>query len=410
MNGSFNLFTLTDKPQCRTKDGMKIAWIGVGLMLVACSSDETADSGGGGDQGGSAAVGGSGGAAGGGGGGGEGGVAGSGGMGGSGGVAGSSGAAGSGATAGSSGAGGTNVGGSGGEPRDYSLRPFSDDSPWNIEIPPNATYLPNDPRTQRIRSFGAFGVNTVNWTIWTWYASDTDPYETIQVSASYVAPQSSNPRPGTVTIRIPTGAHPDSQNDAHFAVIEPNRLISHEFWFTQGSPGNRTAASYAKVPLDGLGVDISRTGSYNPEFETYGWGAGRAYGGSILGGLIRENEATTGPMKHAIAAALPAAAFDGTYVWPATHTDDLEKPTGDIPMGTRFGIPKSVDIDSLPIPTAHKHLGYALQNYGLIIVDKSGSPCLYAEGVAAEPDGKALQSDHEARALLTSLLVVVEFH
>src|SRR5690606_31638440 len=141
---------------------------------------------------------------------------------------------------------------------------------------------------------------------------------------------------------------------------------------------------------------------------TYGWGATRAYGGSQLGGLIREGEATRGPIEHAIAVAIPARNLGGRAVWPATSDDQTSDYAGSIPMGSRFAIPPNVDLDSLGLSPAYLRLARALQKYGLIVVDKSGSPCMYSEGLTAQADGNALNANSSQMALLQGLLAVVE--
>ncbi|MEB2320556.1 MAG: hypothetical protein OZ935_18080, partial [Pseudomonadota bacterium] len=132
------------------------------------------------------------------------------------------------------------------------------------------------------------------------------------------------------------------------------------------------------------------------------------YGGSQLGGLIRKGEITQGPIEHAIAVALPARYLGGRAVWPATSDDQSSDYAGVIPMGTRFAIPPDINLDSLGLSPAHLRLAKALQKYGLIVVDKSGSPCMYAEGLEAQADGHALNANMSQMALIHSLLTVVE--
>ncbi|MCO5120096.1 MAG: hypothetical protein M9951_10750 [Burkholderiaceae bacterium] len=303
------------------------------------------------------------------------------------------------------------LGAQGGSPSsaqtDFLARPFAADSPWNQPIPSNATYRSSDPRTTSLRSSSPFGVNTSNWTIWVWHAKATDPTVTINVSVRHLT-SSGNANAGDVTIRMPVDAHPDPANDSHMVVIDPDGKHAHEFWYVKKGGSSYTAVSYAKVPLDGSGVNISGYAAHNPDYFTYGWGATRAYGGSQLGGLIRKGEATQGPIEHAIAVAIPARYLGGRAVWPATSDDQSSDYAGVIPMGTRFAIPPDINLDSLGLSPAHLRLARALQKYGLIVVDKSGSPCMYAEGLEAQADGHALNANRSQMALIHSLLTVVE--
>lgn len=292
--------------------------------------------------------------------------------------------------------------------RDYASRPFAADSPWNAPIPVTATYRANDPRTTAIRSTGAFGTNTRQWTIWVWKAEASDPSVTIDVSVRNLSGAGGDANAGTVQLALPPGAHPDPANDSHMVVVDPDRRHAHEFWYAKKSGTGYTAVSYAKVPLDGSGVDISGYASHNSEYLTYGWGATRAYGGSSLGGLIRKGELTGGPIEHAIAVAIPARYLGGRAVWPATSDDQSSDYAGNIPMGTRFAIPPEVKVESLGLSPAHERLARALQRYGAIVVDKSGAPCMYAEGSEAQAEGDALNASMSQMATIHGLLTVVD--
>ncbi len=291
--------------------------------------------------------------------------------------------------------------------QDFLKRPFAADSPWNQPIPANATYRRNDARTSAIRSTAPFGTNSSQWTIWVWHAKASDPMVSINVSVRNLT-SSGNANAGDVRIHMPANAHPDPANDSHMTIIDPDGKHAHEFWYVKKSGGSFTAVSYAKVPLDGSGVNISGYASHNSDYHTYGWGATRAYGGSQLGGLIRKGEVTQGPIEHAIAVALPARYLGGRAVWPATSDDQSPDYAGVIPMGTRFAIPPDVNLDGLGLTPAHLRLAKALQKYGLIVVDKSGSPCMYAEGLEAQAEGRALNGNMSQMAAIHSLLTVVE--
>jgi hypothetical protein len=69
-------------------------------------------------------------------------------------------------------------------------------------------------------------------------------------------------------------------------------------------------------------------------------------------------------------------------VWPATQQDGdhATSYTGEVPMGTLFAIPSSVDITRLGLSTTQGlALAQALQNYGAYVVDRAGSNVLYCE-------------------------------
>jgi hypothetical protein len=316
----------------------------------------------------------------------------------------------------------------------FAEHPFSSESPWNAPIPQSATYASNnDPRTTEIRGAGGIHVNTDRWTMWVWQAKTTDPLVAINVSTRNLGYNQNDPRPreGTVEIRLPANAHPDpatytgldvwgdtDERDAHMTVIDPDGKHAHEFWLVKknAQTGDIRAVSYARVPLEGLGVNISGpitqqlTGNYyNPAFLSYGWAATRAYGGSNMGGLIRRGEVTEGPINHAIAIALPPTCLKSGSVWPATSDDQSPDYSGEIPMGTRFAIPRTVNLETLGLSAAHLRLGRALQEYGAIVVDKAGGFVMYSEGSEAQADGNALNSRKTDMTKLQERLTAVEW-
>ena len=145
--------------------------------------------------------------------------------------------------------------------------------------------------------------------------------------------------------------------------------------------------------------------------DLHGYGIGpdngvRAYGGSALGGLIRNWEIdpsdpnyTDGVIRHPLAMALPSTmlrydngdpGYDangyGTalgYVSPATE-QDYDSPwtySGVIPMGSRVVLPTAVDIDSLDLTPEQRTIAQALQDYGGYVTDRTApdTVAFYAE-------------------------------
>lgn len=74
----------------------------------------------------------------------------------------------------------------------------------------------------------------------------------------------------------------------------------------------------------------------------------------------------------------------GTFVAPATGTDGGNIPGNNfVPMGTRFRINPSVNIDSLGYLSAgQKIVCKAIQNYGMYVVDTSSAFAIYFENTS----------------------------
>jgi hypothetical protein len=135
--------------------------------------------------------------------------------------------------------------------------------------------------------------------------------------------------------------------------------------------GNTTimASGYSRNDLYGTGVEQ---------------GGERAYGGSAIGGLIRNNDLTDG-ITHALAFAIPQSHQKCCEaVWPATSIDTPNKYRGHVPMGQLIGLPSSVNINSLGLSTYGLKIAEALQKYGAYDVDSSENFTFYVEPSAAK--------------------------
>lgn len=335
------------------------------------------------------------------------------------------------------------------------LKPFSSASPWNTPISASATYAPvSDSRVQALRNRGG-GLNIKKdiWTQWVWIAKESDPSVTFSVSAlnlpsninePFYKNNPANARPGMVTLKMPSNAHPDpgcfggdqftcpngrrtapwADNlqgyDGHLIIIDPSATYAHEFWHTGYNESSRqyTAVGYARIPLNGLGVNISgeytqkTTGSYyNPAFLTYGWGPTRAYGGSALGGTIRKGELTSGQaMNHALSILIPAEIMglpaSGLPLYPATHLEHTSQYKGNIVLGTRIAIPRGVNVNALGLSPAGVILARTFQEYGAFIIDSNGGGLnLQADGVAAQGDANAVNYN-DLSTILNQITIV----
>ncbi len=305
--------------------------------------------------------------------------------------------------------------------RDLRKWPFSQSSPWNWPIGSGASYASSsDPRVVAARRTDiGINANSGSWSIPVYYASASDPVQTV-----WVSPPSGSFRAGTVSIRMPANAQAalpawnSGWTDAHLVILDPDGRYSHEFWQMRQTGANTwQAASYAKVDLAGSGVGYSGHGStdpnlwpwpsyYNEHPDNLGWGATRAYGGSSLGGLIRQGEIDAGVIRHVLAVALNRSQLKDPAVWPASKSDGQYPAGGAVPMGSLLAIPKSVNIDALGLSPPIKTIARALQDYGAYVVDMADTFCFYVEPAAS---GEASQINQNAGQLntLRQLLTVV---
>lgn len=253
--------------------------------------------------------------------------------------------------------------------RDASLWPFLSSSPWNMPMGSGADF---DPETSPVwNAGGGVGLNSDNgWSIPVFIAKSSDPIMNIQ----------SNTESGP--FRVPGNAAPATQSDAHCCIIdeENDKLLETYGHFTR--TGNTVTSTYA------LFNSVKDLGVY-PE---KGWHGTRAYGGSSLGGLIRQHEVISKSIPHALAAAVQRNAMNKNtpngqaFVWPASNADSgwptTYGSTGNLHMGSLVAIPPNVDLNSLGLNSLALAVARAMQDYGIYIVDAAdaGPACvLYAE-------------------------------
>lgn len=308
------------------------------------------------------------------------------------------------------------------EPGDWMQRAFAADSPWNMKIPANAIWRgTSDGRTRRIRSNSGGGnhydtapgsivwaLNLDDYTIYTWYAKNTDPLITI-----------TDRHGGVHQVRCPANAVPSTGTDKHMCIIDPDGLHSHDMWLaTRHSNGNITTDGYVKVKLDRMGWRMHeerlRTSNnprgLNTENAVAGNGGPRAVSAALLGGLIRGHHLQQGYIPHALAMAIPrrwALGGINVRIYPADFLigwgdgDDSSGTwatfSGDIRYSDRFGLDKNIDVTTLGLNREWTIIARALQEYGLYMVDVAGvnNPCLYCEYPAVKslyPNIKSVQT------------------
>ena len=80
-------------------------------------------------------------------------------------------------------------------------------------------------------------------------------------------------------------------------------------------------------------------------------------------------------INHAIGMGVPITAL--RYVAPATYTDG--KTGGGIPIGTRFQLNPSIDVDSLHLSRTATIIARAAQKYGIVVRETSGAVTFYGQ-------------------------------
>jgi hypothetical protein len=185
------------------------------------------------------------------------------------------------------------------------------------------------------------------------------------------------------SVPIPIDAKPGAGTDARIIVID---TVTHTEYNL--SKARRTATGWAagtvsiyNILWDGTPVMHSSRGSGIP----------------ALAGLLRPWEIRQGQIEHALAFGYEHTARD-KCVFPASKTDGDNKGPFAIPEGARLQLDPSLtdaDFDQMGLDATGKIIARALQEYGMILVDTSGSLKIYVEDLANNPYATEQWTDPE---------------
>lgn len=244
------------------------------------------------------------------------------------------------------------------EKRYAHLHPFTSDSIWNTAMGSGAQFEPaNGVRTQALMLGNCF-INADNgYGIAMNIAKESDPIKTVTFQGI------------TYTHRIPDGAIIVDGTDANLNVIDGRTV--YEYWLAEpDGSGNYVAGYGTDTDLLGSGINV---GIRAAEFSTNA-------------GLIRKHELENLHIPHALVMALANNQLKSGQVFPARSQDwdGSTVYTGEIPMGSLFAIPPSVNIGSLGLSPEGLALAQALQDYGVYVGDRASQTVLYGSDDAEQ--------------------------
>lgn len=221
---------------------------------------------------------------------------------------------------------------------------------WNTPV----DTLPVDSNSsQYIQSIGAstglhpdFGAGT-----WDGYPIGI-PYNIVngqdKVSVDFYYPEESDPGP----YPIPSNPLIEGGGDHHILIVDQQNCVLYEIY----------DAWYDGIWHGGSGAIFNL---YSNDLRPAGWTSADAAGLPILPGLVRYEEVAAGEINHAIR--FTAAETRREYTWPARHYASSITDLGVPPMGQRFRLKASFDIQGFD-PQVQIILR-AMKKYGLILAD-----------------------------------------
>jgi hypothetical protein len=239
---------------------------------------------------------------------------------------------------------------------------FPPDNPWNTDI----STAPVDTSHDYIGSLGSM-------VLWPDFGGDGAygiPYVSVPptqplVPVSFDVADESDPGPYPTPLDAPV----EGGGDRHVLTLRQGDCKLFELYAAQRQGSGWHAYSGAVWDL--------HSNALRPE----GWASADAAGLPILPGLARRDEADSGTIKHALRITVPTT--QKAYIHPATHWASSNTDPNQPPMGLRVRLKAGYDISRLR-GQAHA-VAQALETYGAIVADNSGSPRVYISG-ATDPN------------------------
>jgi hypothetical protein len=176
-----------------------------------------------------------------------------------------------------------------------------------------------------------------------------------------------------LAVPIPADAAPSAGTDAELVISQPSTDSVWELWRARKTSLGTWEACWGGK----LGGASTSIGTFPYPFGT------TATGISLAGGLITPEELSAGRIGHALSVSLVDVKAK-VFSWPANRTDGSSTATNAIAEGQRFRLDPTINVDALPITRTAKIVAKALQTYGMVVRDKSGSVTFYAENTLAE--------------------------
>jgi hypothetical protein len=256
----------------------------------------------------------------------------------------------------------------------YWTTPIPSDAPVDANSDEMIAYLKGHSTTNYIRLAGAS--NRGKWGMPIYYVGEGDPTYEIDNSCDSHRP------PEFASVRIPRGARADPSSDSAMTVYDLDRGVVYGLYEARfDDAADRWSACGGTVYyLESNGIVGSLATSDEP--RNYGH---RGVPPFIF--AVRYDEIQAGSIDHVLKIAIGTAHED--HVWPMTGSDGNSTDEFAPPEGARLRLRPSIDLDELDLTDAQQTIAAALQKYGAVIGDQSGSTTvLKLENTVAEGRGQ----------------------
>ena len=157
----------------------------------------------------------------------------------------------------------------------------------------------------------------------------------------------------------PIGCGEESAQDNFMVILDVENRCEYDFWQARQENGSWVASFGTAFDMDGTGIHPNGMSS-------------RGSGFAFLGGVIWPSELAAGEINHPLSFSyeFPKA---GGPVAPATDSDGVSTEAFALPEGARIQLDPDFDLDSLSLTSYERTIARAMQEYGLILVDRGGA-------------------------------------
>ena len=256
--------------------------------------------------------------------------------------------------------------------------PYSKTSIWNTPIGPSPKYdLHSDEMIANLvlAHYGKIITpNTYNYPVY-FADADTPRWDVpCTVYRCVVGTQDGGIRTDMLDdVPIPSDAQPSPDSDGRMIIIDRVTYAEYDFWRAERVETGWTTAggSAYNILWNGTPATNNSRGSGIPSYA----------------GLLRPWEILQGKIEHALAFGVDYPAKD-KCVFPASKTDGDSTLPFAIPEGARLQLDPSLteeDFNQMGLDRTGKIIARALQEYGMFLVDHSGSFMLYLEDLTNNP-------------------------
>ena len=259
---------------------------------------------------------------------------------------------------------------------------FDPDSWVTAPLTPNAPLDPDQSLVTALRSqiaqLGTW-VNTTQWSTPLYVVPPDQPTVQVKIDpphARYTAEDIGYMATDFSAVPLPPDAQSAGPPDGPLAGWIDHELIVYQpatdtawelYHLVKDSKGQWSATAGGKIS------NVSRNmGSYDawPNGKPHGM---TGYGLPMLIGLQRIEELQRGTIDHVVGVSIPHPMKDA-FRAPGLRTDGEWTVSDAVPEGTRFRLPADLNIDDLPLTPYAKMVAKAIQNHGLVVVDRDCRP------------------------------------